>query len=94
MDVTTETRLVFNLVITEDEAREVVQDPKPLIGALKHALVRSTVRDVARRNGNGRHPKGTATACSCGASFVKPGNLRKHQEKTGHGVGAAVPSAA
>jgi len=85
MNITTETRLVFNLVITEEEAREVVQDPKLLVSALRQALsARSGVR--ASANGNGKRPKytrgtGPFACSSCERRFHKRKYLENHQAR-------------
>jgi|SRR3990167_3082100 len=85
MNVTTETRLVFNLVITEEEAREVVQDPKLIVSALRQALsARSGIR--ASANGNGKVPKAyrpmvASFACACGRMFKKKAYLVRHQAR-------------
>ena len=99
MNVTTETRLVFNLVVTEEEAQEGVQDPKLIVSALRRALsARGGIRASANGNGNGKRPKYTRNmgrfgCSSCERRFAKRGGLERHQARE-HSALAAESEAA
>ena len=93
MNVTTRTTTVYVLALSEDEAREAIQDSGLIVSALKRALLAP-----AHHRDHGDRPKAKRSAnvpsysCTCGASFKKAGYLARHQATCEAFIRAATKS--